>query len=163
MILRGLVWAALSALAIATGFAALLAALYLGADALDALGSERRAELQIGLVVYYRVVLAKALWPQLLAAMAGFAMLRRTRLPTWAALAAGATLGHALALPLLLGRDLGALPALRMHGPLQHGLTWLLTTGAVVATAWLVGRLTGATRRAPTGPGPDAAPAASRP
>jgi len=139
---RVLLWAGLSAVALALGFALVLAALYLGADALDALGTERRAELQLGLVVYYRVILLKALWPQLAGVALLWPTLRRAGLRPAAAIALGAAAGYAVAGPLLLMRDVAGLPALRMVGG-QHLATFVLTTGAVVAVAFAVGRRLG--------------------
>ena len=152
MISRFILWAFLSAAALALGLAAILMALYYGADALDALGTERRAETQLGLVVYYRVILLKALWPQLGIAILGWPLLRRGALQKWAALSLGATLGYALAAPLLLTQDVGSLPALRMHSPVQHGLTYLLTTSAVVAAAGTCASWVGVTPRRSSSP-----------
>ena len=132
-------WLLASAATLTFGFAALLIALWLLADIFDALGTDRRAEAQIALVVYYRVILLKALLPQLTTTILLWPFLR-TRTPTWLSLTLGATTGYAVATPLLLTQDVATLPALQMPHLGQHAATYALTTTAVTATAAALGR-----------------------
>lgn len=143
---RLLPWIAVSCVLLCVGFAALV----LGMLGLGALRADDAQALSLAdrmmAVVYFRVVLVKGLLPQLVLALALWALLRRAwpgverSFATRAVGLAGLGLAaYAVVAPLLLSADLPGWPALQMR-TLEHQIATAFQSVIGVVAAALLGR-----------------------
>jgi hypothetical protein len=144
-VLAGLVWWASASLLLCVGFLAVVYAVSL--QAVAAAEPESVRQVQLGLVIYARVVLLKGLLPQLLLALGLFALLDRAfalgargSLAVAAGVVVAAAAASLVVAPTLLRLELPALPPVRYRGPWNFLRTCAEMTAAV-AVAALIPRL----------------------